>query len=152
MERTVPHDAALKVVSDRYATATVAILAGSVTTGRATSTSDLDLVVLAPTDPEAAYREAFFSEGWPVEASSITRPTALPVASLPLDASLHQAIAIVRLDQGQTGRAGEPCLVGLHLVGCVHGVAKRCSVEPRDHRTFAAEAADRVHAMTLLVG
>lgn len=68
MERASPIDAATQIVKGRYPTASVAILAGSVTAGRATPTSDLDLVVIAPSDPEVPYRESFYALRWPVEA------------------------------------------------------------------------------------
>lgn len=68
MERASPIDAATQIVKDRYANASVAILAGSVTAGRATATSDLDLVVIAPGDPDVPFRESFYALGWPVEA------------------------------------------------------------------------------------
>jgi Nucleotidyltransferase domain len=68
MERASPIDAATQIVKDRYPSASVAILAGSVTAGRATPTSDLDLVVIAPGDPAVPFRESFYALGWPVEA------------------------------------------------------------------------------------
>ena len=68
MDRPSPEDAARLVVEERFGNAVVAILAGSVTTGRATATSDLDLIVVAPDDPEVPYRDAFHAHGWPVEA------------------------------------------------------------------------------------
>lgn len=68
MERASPIDAATQIVKDRYHTASVAILAGSVTAGRATPTSDLDLVVIAPGDTDVPFRESFYALDWPVEA------------------------------------------------------------------------------------
>jgi hypothetical protein len=68
MDRPSPEDAARLVVEERFAGAVVAILAGSVAMGRATATSDLDLIVVAPEDPEVPYRESFHAHGWPVEA------------------------------------------------------------------------------------
>jgi hypothetical protein len=68
MERPSPTAAATLIVKDRYANASLAILAGSVTVGRATPTSDLDLVVIAPGDPDVPFRESFYALGWPVEA------------------------------------------------------------------------------------
>jgi hypothetical protein len=68
MDRPSPEDAARLVVEERFAGALVAILAGSVAMGRATATSDLDLIVLAPDDPDVPYRESFSAHGWPVEA------------------------------------------------------------------------------------
>jgi Nucleotidyltransferase domain len=44
------------------------ILAGSVALGRATQTSDLDLVVVSLEDEDAPFRESFTSHGWPAEA------------------------------------------------------------------------------------
>jgi hypothetical protein len=68
MERASPIEAATQIVKDRYPTSSVAILAGSVTAGRETPTSDLDLVVIAPGDPDVPYRESFYALDWPVEA------------------------------------------------------------------------------------
>jgi predicted nucleotidyltransferase len=68
MQRPAPTDAAVQVVRDRYPRAVVAILAGSVTSGTASPTSDLDLIVVDPRDPEVPYRESFSHLGWPVEA------------------------------------------------------------------------------------
>ena len=68
MEKLLPADAAQRVMTERYPGAVVAILAGSVTTGRATATSDLDLIVVSPDDPDLPYRESFVAHGWPVEA------------------------------------------------------------------------------------
>lgn len=44
----------------------LALLAGSVVRGEATSTSDLDIVMMADA-PAAPYRESFMAHGWPVE-------------------------------------------------------------------------------------
>jgi hypothetical protein len=68
MERPSPTDAAKQIVKERYGNASVAILAGSVTAGRATSTSDLDLVVIVPGDPDVPFTESFYAFGWPVGA------------------------------------------------------------------------------------
>lgn len=59
--------AALGFIADQFPDVLVALLAGSVTTGHATATSDLDLVLLTPR-PEAPYRETFHAHGWPIEA------------------------------------------------------------------------------------
>ena len=50
----------------RYPDADSLFLAGSITRGEATATSDLDLVVLFPF-LERSFRESFVHRGWPVE-------------------------------------------------------------------------------------
>jgi len=64
--RPDPVTAASAIVADRFGTCRAAFLAGSVTGGRATPYSDLDLVIITD-DPEAPYRESFTDRGWPVE-------------------------------------------------------------------------------------
>jgi hypothetical protein len=60
-----PLETARAVVRERFPDALQAWLAGSVTTGRATSTSDLDVtVLLAEAD---VHRESLVHGGWPVE-------------------------------------------------------------------------------------
>ena len=59
--------AAKAIHGERYAAAEVIFLAGSLVRGEGTSTSDLDLVVMYETLPNA-YRESFRFGGWPVEA------------------------------------------------------------------------------------
>jgi hypothetical protein len=66
--------AALGFIADCFPDALVALLAGSVTTGRATANSDLDLVLLTHR-PEAPYRETFHAYGWPIEAFVYTPTT-----------------------------------------------------------------------------
>lgn len=66
MQRPDAMTAALEIVAERYAGATVAFLAGSVMRGDATATSDLDLVVVYER-LDAAYRESFVHGGWPIE-------------------------------------------------------------------------------------
>lgn len=56
---------ARRIVAERYPQARAAVLAGSVAAGRATATSDLDIVVLA--GPEDRVREAIRVQGVPVE-------------------------------------------------------------------------------------
>ncbi|HYE14475.1 MAG TPA: nucleotidyltransferase domain-containing protein [Pyrinomonadaceae bacterium] len=67
MARLEPFEAARRVFEGRYAGARVLFLAGSVLRGEATPTSDLDVVVVYDRLPRA-YREAFVSDGWPVES------------------------------------------------------------------------------------
>jgi hypothetical protein len=55
-----------KIRQQRYPSADVVLLAGSVVRGSGTATSDLDLVVLFNRLPRA-YRESFHFDGWPVE-------------------------------------------------------------------------------------
>ena len=65
--RKDPRATAAEVVAEKYPEARVAFLAGSVTRGEGTQTSDLDLVVIYNKLPQA-YRESFVSGGWPIEA------------------------------------------------------------------------------------
>lgn len=67
-DRPDPAEAAARIADDRYPHADLVILAGSVTAGRATPTSDLDLVVVSTNDEDAPFRESFVALGWPVEA------------------------------------------------------------------------------------
>jgi len=67
MSRITPTEAARGVWRERYAGARVLFLAGSVMRGEATPASDLDVVVVYESLPNA-YREAFVHAGWPVEA------------------------------------------------------------------------------------
>jgi predicted nucleotidyltransferase len=62
-----PVEAVRGIWRERYAGARVVLLAGSVLRGEATPASDLDLVVVYERLPHA-WREAFVSGGWPVEA------------------------------------------------------------------------------------
>ena len=66
MERQDPVQAVSAILRERYSGADSALLAGSVIRGDATTTSDLDLVVLYPT-LERSFRESFHYAGWPVE-------------------------------------------------------------------------------------
>lgn len=54
------------LVAERFPGARAAWLAGSVVSGTATSTSDLDITVLLP-GPPAPFRESLVYDGWPVE-------------------------------------------------------------------------------------
>jgi hypothetical protein len=65
--RIEPAEAARKIWGERYAGAPLIFLAGSVVRGEGTASSDLDLVVVYESMPNA-YREAFVHDGWPVEA------------------------------------------------------------------------------------
>lgn len=67
-------DAAEAFVSETFPDAAVALLAGSVTRGEATTTSDLD-IVLVTERPEAPYRESFRAFGWPIETFVYTETT-----------------------------------------------------------------------------
>jgi hypothetical protein len=64
--RVDPLEAAAEILSTRYPGADSLLLAGSITRGEATATSDLDLVVLFPKLPRS-FRESFVHRGWPVE-------------------------------------------------------------------------------------
>ncbi len=65
MDRLDPLLAAQLLVAELYPDALQAWLAGSVTTGTATDTSDLDITVLL--DDVDVHRESLVHEGWPVE-------------------------------------------------------------------------------------
>ncbi|MEJ7833156.1 MAG: nucleotidyltransferase domain-containing protein [Nocardioides sp.] len=60
-----PLDTARRLVTERFPDAKAAWLSGSVVSGRATSTSDLDVVVV--TDEVEVHRESVVYDGWPVE-------------------------------------------------------------------------------------
>lgn len=60
------------LVAQRFPEARAAWLAGSVVSGEATPTSDLDITVLLP-GPPAPFRESLVHEGWPVELFVHTR-------------------------------------------------------------------------------
>lgn len=59
-------EAATMFIEQHFSNCLVALLAGSVVRGEATKTSDLDIVVILPSI-ESAYRESFYSFGWPIE-------------------------------------------------------------------------------------
>lgn len=63
-----PFALALKLAESKYANAELVLLSGSCARGEATSSSDLDLVVLTQADPEAPYRSSYYFQDWPVEA------------------------------------------------------------------------------------
>jgi hypothetical protein len=65
MTRPAAEEAARALVQERFPDAVQAWLAGSVTTGRATATSDLDVTVLL--DQGVVHRESLVHDGWPVE-------------------------------------------------------------------------------------
>ncbi len=65
--RLPPLEAAKLISQERYPNAQLILLAGSVTRGEGTPTSDLDLVIVT-TSSEAPYRESFIAHDWPVEA------------------------------------------------------------------------------------
>ena len=62
------------LVAERFPEARAAWLAGSVVTGTATPTSDLDITVLLP-GPPAPFRESLEYDGWPVELFVHSRET-----------------------------------------------------------------------------
>jgi predicted nucleotidyltransferase len=59
-------EAAQKFVEERFPDCDAALLAGSVTRGEATVTSDLDIVIFDKEIP-SAYRESIIAYGWPIE-------------------------------------------------------------------------------------
>lgn len=67
MSRIDPLVAAREIYEQRYPKAQALFLGGSVATGRATDSSDLDIVVVFE-KVDNAYRESFRHADWPVEA------------------------------------------------------------------------------------
>jgi hypothetical protein len=65
------------LVEERFPEARAAWLAGSVVSGTATPTSDLDITVLL-TGPPAPFRESLEYDGWPVELFVHSRETVAP--------------------------------------------------------------------------
>lgn len=65
--RVDPRTAASAFVEEEFPDALAVLLAGSAARDEVTSTSDLDLVVIANRS-EAPYRETFEAYGWPIEA------------------------------------------------------------------------------------
>lgn len=59
-------EAAHAFVAHRFPNCSAAFLAGSVVRGEATSTSDLDIVIVGD-DIRAPYRESFHELSWPIE-------------------------------------------------------------------------------------
>ncbi|GAM13510.1 nucleotidyltransferase domain-containing protein [Mesobacillus selenatarsenatis] len=59
-------ETAQKFVKERFPDCDAALLAGSVTRGEATVTSDLDIVIFDKDIP-SAYRESLVAYGWPIE-------------------------------------------------------------------------------------
>jgi nucleotidyltransferase-like protein len=90
MSKKDPRATAAEILAQKYPEARVAFLAGSVIRGEDTDTSDLDLVVIYDTLPQA-YRESFVFGGWPTEAFvhdpqtlryffyEVDRPSGVPV-------------------------------------------------------------------------
>jgi hypothetical protein len=66
MTRLPPLEAATLFVKTYYPTCQGALLAGSVTRGEATSTSDLDIVTF-DRNVSSSYRESLTEFGWPIE-------------------------------------------------------------------------------------
>jgi RimJ/RimL family protein N-acetyltransferase len=66
-QRPDPLHAIQKLIQERYSDARAVFWAGSVSQKQGTSASDLDLVVVFDTIPNA-YREAFIYEKWPIDA------------------------------------------------------------------------------------
>lgn len=61
-----PFEAAGKFVEERFPDCDAALLAGSVTRGEATVTSDLDIVIFDQ-NLSTAYRQSLIAYGWPIE-------------------------------------------------------------------------------------
>lgn len=66
MKREAAYQVALKFVDTFYPNCDVALLAGSVTRNQATSTSDLDIVIVDAKLPHS-FRESTMAFGWPIE-------------------------------------------------------------------------------------
>ncbi|RSD25408.1 nucleotidyltransferase domain-containing protein [Mesobacillus subterraneus] len=65
-EKMAPFEAARRFVDETFPECDAALLAGSITRGEETSTSDLDIVIFDENIP-SAYRESMFAYGWPIE-------------------------------------------------------------------------------------
>lgn len=65
--RNEPLETIQKLIKERYVDSKAVFWAGSVSEGRGTSTSDLDLVIVLE-EVSHAYREAFLYDGWPIDA------------------------------------------------------------------------------------
>ncbi|MCB0368066.1 MAG: GNAT family N-acetyltransferase [Bdellovibrionales bacterium] len=65
--RPSPVEIAKELMETRFKGAEITFVAGSIRKGEATSSSDIDLVVVYP-KIEAAYRESFIYKSWPIEA------------------------------------------------------------------------------------
>jgi len=74
MKKRNPIDVAKEIKTQKYPDAKALFLAGSVVRGDATSTSDLDIVVVY-NSLESAKRESYTVDGWPVEAFIHTEKT-----------------------------------------------------------------------------
>ncbi|QPC47900.1 nucleotidyltransferase domain-containing protein [Mangrovibacillus cuniculi] len=66
MERKPALETAQKLIQEVAPTCLAAVLAGSVSRGQATATSDLDIIIIDKHTTEAT-RKSFLYEGWPVE-------------------------------------------------------------------------------------
>ena len=66
-ERKSPYIVAENILKQKYPGATLVFVAGSFNRNEETEFSDIDLVVIFP-KLDAAWRESFMFEGWPVEA------------------------------------------------------------------------------------
>jgi len=66
MTKISPEETALKILREKFPDSKVMFLAGSVMRGEGTEYSDLDIVVMYE-KIEAAYRDSFFINDWPVE-------------------------------------------------------------------------------------
>ncbi|WP_197080977.1 nucleotidyltransferase domain-containing protein [Gordoniibacillus kamchatkensis] len=64
-------EAALQFIAKHFPDCSVAVLAGSVVTGRATARSDLDLVIFDDSQP-SPFRACYREFGWPIEAFVLT--------------------------------------------------------------------------------
>lgn len=64
--KLLPLEAAGKFVEEHFPDCDAALLAGSVTRGEATSTSDLDMVIFDKSI-SSSYRESVIAYGWPIE-------------------------------------------------------------------------------------
>ncbi|KTD24940.1 N-acetyltransferase GCN5 [Legionella lansingensis] len=65
--RRTPQETIQKLINERYSEARAVFWSGSVSCEKGTEVSDLDLVIVYETLPNA-YREAFVYRGWPIDA------------------------------------------------------------------------------------
>ncbi|WP_261381647.1 nucleotidyltransferase domain-containing protein [Paenibacillus cremeus] len=72
--RLAPIDAAIRFVEEYFPACEAALLAGSSIQGRATATSDLDLVLFDESQP-GPFRQTFVAYDWVIEAFVLTRAT-----------------------------------------------------------------------------
>lgn len=58
---------AKKIVAERFSDSDCVFVAGSITTGHGTPSSDIDMIILYDDETHESYRDSIIQEGWPVE-------------------------------------------------------------------------------------